>query len=476
MDKLYCEATIQKSLVNGQEWETDENGNPIVLIEASNDNLDFQEERVLQDALMGSKDYFLKNGVISYDHMHLPSEDNYKKDPEWNEEKYILGHPLDAFMENGVVKVKAALYKSVDRAKEIIKKLTDGAKTVKASVGGRRPTKINKYDYDLMKDIPTIIKVLWDEVALTYKPVNQTLGPTILSPKEFVKSLTAGNSVDPGAMTDGNALQYQSVDGRGVVQSLLSDISFGEVEDSKEAIARLMNNGYSEEQAKEIIGALINNNLIGDVLMAGEKEDMAKAIDDSTDALLKAIAASKDDKEVKEDDDEMKKAKKKAPEVAEEKDEDLFEDDEEEKEDDDEDDEEDVTEDIEKMGKSIETLRTENQKLGKMVKSLGADLKQVKDIVSALGENGLAVSKMVKSIADAPLPRKSETEITPVNRFAKSVGDGLSKMTKDQIRALGRKAVTSGLADVDFVDRINYKFQKSMPFEPDMIAVLDRVK
>lgn len=476
MDKLYCEATIQKSLVNGQEWETDGNGNPIIVIEASNDNLDFQEERVLQDALMESKDYFLKNGVISYDHMHLPSEDNYKKDPEWNEEKYILGHPVDAYMENGVVKVKAALYKSVDRAKEIIKKLSDGAKTVKASVGGRRPTKINKYDYNLMKDVPTIIKVLWDEVALTYKPVNQTLGPTILSPKEFVKSLTAGNSVDPGAMTGGNALQYQSVQGRGVVQSLLSDISFGEVEDSKEAIARLMNNGYSEEQAKEIIGALINNNLIGDVLMAGEKEDMAKAIDDSTDALLKAIAASKDDKEVKEDDDEMKKAKKKAPEVAEEKeeDEDLFEDDDEG--DDEDDEEEDVTEDIEKMGKSIETLRSENQKLGRMVKSLCSDLKQIKDVVSALGENGVAVSKMVKSIADAPLPRKGETEVVPVDRFAKSVGDGFAKMTKDQIRALGYKAISSGIADVNFVDRINYKFQKSLSFDADMIAVLERVK
>ena len=108
MDRIYTEAMISKSLDTSGEWEQDENGNPIVIIEASNDNLDYQEERVLRSALMNKKDYFLQNGVISYDHKHLQNPDNYKYDPEWNEEKYILGKPLDAW-EGTAAKVRVLI-------------------------------------------------------------------------------------------------------------------------------------------------------------------------------------------------------------------------------------------------------------------------------------------------------------------------------------------------------------------------------
>ena len=50
--------------------QKDSNGNVIFEVEASNENLDVEDQRVLQAALMKTKDHFLKNGVVSKDHMH----------------------------------------------------------------------------------------------------------------------------------------------------------------------------------------------------------------------------------------------------------------------------------------------------------------------------------------------------------------------------------------------------------------------
>jgi hypothetical protein len=49
---------------------TDKEGNFIFDVEASNENLDLEGERTLQRALLGTKDYFLTNGVISKVQLH----------------------------------------------------------------------------------------------------------------------------------------------------------------------------------------------------------------------------------------------------------------------------------------------------------------------------------------------------------------------------------------------------------------------
>jgi len=476
-EKIYCQATIQKSISN-DEWETDEDGNPVVIIEASNNNLDFQEEKVLQEALMNSKEYFLRNGVISYDHKHTPSKENYENDPQWNEEKYILGHPIDAWMENGIVKVKAVLYPHVDRANEIIKKLRSKAKTVKASVGGRRPVKVNKYDFDLMKEIPTIVKVLWDEVALTYKPVNQTLGHTILSPKEFVKALEAGRSANPAEMMNGNALQRQSLQGN-VIRGLVAMMSVGDISNKKEAIDYLKENGVSLKEAKEIFRAINNNkSFIGDVIMARKNENsdvLEKSIDDTTEVLLKALDAigSADDSDDEEDNSKLEKAMKKAKIKAEEiEEEDEDEDDEEEDEDDE--DEIDITEDMEKMKKSLSSITKENKELKKMVKSLTDSTKAISRVLGAIGEHSIATSEMMKSIGSAPMgERKSVIDVN--ERFKKSVGDKISAsgVSKEGLRQIGYQLQREGAVGTDFVSRMNMRFQKGLPLDADMTQAIE---
>ncbi len=57
-NRIYLDLVMSKSV------STDEHGNYIIEAEASNENLDFDGQVVLQRALLDSKDYFLKNGIL----------------------------------------------------------------------------------------------------------------------------------------------------------------------------------------------------------------------------------------------------------------------------------------------------------------------------------------------------------------------------------------------------------------------------
>ena len=58
---IYLSLQIRKS----QEEKKDEHGNFIFEVEASNENVDLQDQIVLQNALIESKEEFLKNGVLN---------------------------------------------------------------------------------------------------------------------------------------------------------------------------------------------------------------------------------------------------------------------------------------------------------------------------------------------------------------------------------------------------------------------------
>jgi RNA binding exosome subunit len=444
MNRLYCEAYIQKALSQGS-WETDQHGNPIVIIEASNDNLDFQQEKILQEALLNSKDYFLQNGVISYDHKHKPFVGMLDYDPEWNEEKYIIGKPLDVWLNDKTVTVKAVLYNTVDRAKEIIKKLKAGAETVKASVGGRLAKKKKIFDTDVMKNIDNIISVFWDEVALTYKPVNQTLGPTILSPAEFVKSLTAGSSANPAEMTGGNSLQVQSIEGKKVLDALMESIKNNEIDDKDQIREYLLSEGISVSDTDKIVKLLAKNINRGEKSMSEEKDTTSQETPETTDELLKALDEFESNIQKQE---ELQKAKKE-PEPEKDEDEEGEE-------------YEDVTDDVQKMKKSMEIMASENKELTAMVKSLSDTVKEQGKLLVAIGKQSAELGEMTKSISGMPADRKSQLDIH--QRFEKSLGDSkLAKMNKFQIQQLGYKAVKNG-APSRIVNDIMWKFQKS--FDP----------
>ena len=219
MSRLNYEIKIGKSL------EFDEDGNAICCGEASNENADLDGDITLQQAMIDSKDYFLASGVVTYDHRH--------NDPdEQNPERYIIGEPLDVnFMSDGKTLVKFKLFKRNDIAKEIIKKLQDKAKTVRISIGGHFGRKLGN----------TIISFLWDEIALTYKPVNNTLSPVYLGNNlSLSKSLKVFNA-------------FQSMMSKGMtydkIKSLIKEQKMAEKEqDDVLTILDNVNKSLSDEQ------------------------------------------------------------------------------------------------------------------------------------------------------------------------------------------------------------------------------------
>ncbi len=148
-------------------------GDWVVFMEASNEGVDQEGERMLKKALESQKDYFLQHGVLSYDHMHKISTDP----------KYIIGEPVDVtFTRDNRTLVKGKLYQENEIARGIWPNLVSGSTRFGASVGG----------YILQKGPEgDINRVIWDEVAVTNKPVlDSTLGHvSVIPPKEFAKSL-----------------------------------------------------------------------------------------------------------------------------------------------------------------------------------------------------------------------------------------------------------------------------------------------
>jgi len=150
----------------------EENGKRVVYIEASNESVDAEGDVVMQQALLASRDHFLTNGVLSYDHLH-----KLEKDP-----KYIVGEPLDVkFTDEGHTYVKGWLYDENEYADSLYKLIRAGSTKVRASIGGQV--------MDRRGD--AITDVQWDEVAFTIKPVNDSLVAASETPfKVFTKSFT----------------------------------------------------------------------------------------------------------------------------------------------------------------------------------------------------------------------------------------------------------------------------------------------
>lgn len=307
---IYLNLQIRKS-ETGENGKTDEYGNYIFEVEASNENIDLQNQIVLQRALLESKEDFLKSGVISNDHLHRRKDEdgNVISDPS-----QVIGEPVDVRTEGTKTIVVGKLYKSNEKAQDYIRMLKDGSKRVRASVGGIFP-KIAK---DAKTGIEKITHVFWNDLALTTSPVNNTVGAAAfaksMDPEEFVKALSAGYKTD-GKQTSGTNLIPEDMntetqdtlstdssvepvdqpvktaekiaektgdeeDAADIVKSLFVEMEEGNISTGEEVKGYLMNKGFSEETSCEFLHEIINQ---GEKLM---KKTLSEAIDD----LKKSLA------------------------------------------------------------------------------------------------------------------------------------------------------------------------------------------
>jgi hypothetical protein len=442
-NEILIEGNICKS-ISGQE---DENGNYIFEVEASNENLDLQNQRTLQSALMKSKEYFLTNGVISDDHQHKVR--NPDGTVESHKEK-IIGEPISVRTDGKSTFVKGILYKGVAAAKDYINLLKNHSSRVKASIGGIMPTIRKEKD-----GTETVTGFMWNDLALTTSPVNWTVGSArfakSVSMVDFCKSLEAGSGVDAADFEGGRGLQKEDIedeteklleinDGEmdpadsmekskeeleksieemeiNDIKDCIQEINKGNLTNANEITAYLIGKGFDKRQARETMLEIIEQ--------GGRK--MAKGnFSETVDEILKSIGVKKSaDEKKKPEDEEIEK------ETLFEFDDDSEGDEEKDIEDDvekcgakgsvkkgcgveksleEDDDYLDATELVKSMGAEIDALREENEELKKSVDEIKGS---VIDIAKALGEPVARQSVVAKSMpgsgATAPTTNKRPT-------------------------------------------------------------------
>ena len=202
--------------------EEDENGNYKFEVEASNENLDLQNQITLQSALRKSEEYFVTNGVISDDHLHKTR--NPDGSVETHKDK-IIGEPVSVRFDPSTKKtyVKGILYSGIEAAKPYIDLLKNKSRLVKASIGGIMP-KIRKN----ADGTETVTSFMWNDLALTCSPVNWTVGSAKFAKSmevvDFCKSLEAGSGTNAANYEDGRALQNEDLEKETVkIQELTED-------------------------------------------------------------------------------------------------------------------------------------------------------------------------------------------------------------------------------------------------------------
>ena len=257
-EQIFLELNLSKAL------DKDEFGNVIFEAEASNENLDIEQQRVLQSALLSTKDYFLKNGVISKDHKHR----TFKKGGAFDiHEEFVIGEPIDVYTDGLRTFVKGKLYPNNEHAQKFIDLFATGSTRIKSSVGGLVP-RIKK-TIENGKKIGEVISVLWDDLALTITPVNPTVEPAVsmaksLSSLEFVKALSVGYGTDSATFTGGRALQKEEAEDEEIpfvvnekaVIALVGAINDGDVTDGEDAETFLSDYGIQKSDAGDILQAV----------------------------------------------------------------------------------------------------------------------------------------------------------------------------------------------------------------------------
>lgn len=450
--------------------KTDEFGNYIFEVEASNENLDLQNQIVLQNALLESRDEFLRNGVISYDHLHKrKGEDGSAiSDPAM-----VIGEPIDVRTDGGSTIVVGKLYSTNEKAKEIIKLLKAGSTRIKASVGGIFP-KIVK---DAKTGVEKVVHVLWNDLALTVSPVNNTVGSAefakALSPCEFVsslpdemkKALSAGYETDSEAMEGGRALIGEDAQG-GTVEAAPEGAAYTEEQAIDEVIRRLRSqeirgSGQAEAFLVSVgIDGARAAEIVREILEQGEQ--MKKGLfDKHISTLLKSLPEdTAGDEDELEDGDELD-----ADDTGVEDDEEIGKADggDEELEDgdfgDDEDEDEDDEDDVD--GKElIKSLSAELRAMKKSQARLRSELRTMKSQQDNVARVLVDTARAVQRIGAEPMSPKSV--------FNKSLAKGqkkapaLSQSDSDAVNEILVKAVKEGRIDALRSNLISSDFQKSM--------------
>lgn len=207
----------------------EESGRRILYFEASNEDVDHQNEVVLQKALAESSDYYLRHGNIDLSHFSILGP----KSGIPNYMEYEIGKPAAVQVNGKRTFVKAELYQGdspmARNANMVWDSLTKQSPPSRwyPSVGGAVLAKSVKLDPVTGDKVAVIERVRWNNTALDRCPVNKSVPEVSTAPVGvfakalggfvMTKTLTAGYGADSAALAGGEALRVQSL--QGVVHS-----------------------------------------------------------------------------------------------------------------------------------------------------------------------------------------------------------------------------------------------------------------
>jgi hypothetical protein len=476
-DEIFLQMQLNKAL------QRDEDGNVIFTVEASNEKLDLEGQRVLQSALLGTKDYFLKSGVVSKDHKHRKMNADGTFDIN---EDYVIGEPLDVFTNGTSTLVKGKLYAKNEYAQKFIKLLDQNSSRVRASVGGLVPRV--KKALENGRKVGNVVSVLWDDIALTITPVNPTVEPAVslaksLSSFDFVKALSAGYGTDTAAFSGGRALQKEDVGHEKillsvndkVIAALVGAIADGDVTGLDEAESFLADYGISNETARGIARAVVEkSNSFMEVLPMAKGSMWDKIKTD----LRKSFSGKKpgDDTEPPDQGDGGSAGNE---------------------DDDDDDDYEEATEVIKALGEKVAGLETTIETMAKAQTLMLEQFEETANMQKSIGEGIIAIMERTEEFISSPAPRKGAvTQLEAA--MAKALGSGGAAMgapggggaaggglrpftpaTIDKAKDILTKAVSDGKIDIITCGKYETQMNKSVgkaafPFTADFVAFMQK--
>lgn len=203
----------------------EESGRRFLYFEASNEDVDHQNEVVLQKALEASSDYYLRHGNLDLGHFSILGP----KAGIPNYMEYEIGKPSEVRVSGKSTFVKAELYQGNSAMARNANMVWDSQTKQNPpsrwypSVGGRVLAKSVRLDPVTGDKVAVIDSVRWNNVALDRCPVNKTVPEVSLAPvgiftKAFdgfviFKALEASHATDAAGKTGGAALGMQSLDG-----------------------------------------------------------------------------------------------------------------------------------------------------------------------------------------------------------------------------------------------------------------------
>lgn len=252
---------------------------------------DRQNDKILlkafdQDCVEG----FLHDGVIDYDHISVLGKSPIER------ARAIIGQPESLFVDvkKSVPVCEAFLFADNPYVKEsVMPALKSGSKVFGASLGGRVLRKSAGTDDDDKSPLTVISKITLKHIAITplQKAVHQGTVVQLRKSEEdeaadmcfdtfesfiksfedadiMVKALEAGSLTDTAAMTGGQIIQAQSLEGsqpidyakiKAALPFLIEDMLSGRIMGFKAFVESLVRKGFTETEAVKTVKLLASN-------------------------------------------------------------------------------------------------------------------------------------------------------------------------------------------------------------------------